>query len=178
MAFKKRKQRIYDEAALYEYAIGALGRRMRSVAEIKRLMRERVRLQEDGDTLIEKVVTRLKDDRYLNDASYAVSYSSFRKDNEKFGRARVVQDLKARGVHGDVINTAIASAYEETNEEQLARDFLSRKRLKKPTNQKEAARVFRTLARAGHSTRVIVRILKKWDVDDEVLTELESEAEG
>jgi regulatory protein len=176
MAFKKRKQRTYDEASLYEYAIGALGRRMRSVAEIKRLMRERVRLQEDGDALIEKVVARLKDDRYLNDANYAASYSSFRKENEKFGRARVVQDLKARGVHGDVIDAAISTAYGETNEEELARDFLRRKRLKKPTNQKEAARVFRTLARAGHSTRVIVRILKKWDVEDEVLTELESEA--
>ena len=175
MAFKKRKQRTYDEAALYEYAIGALGRRMRSVAEIKRLMRERVRLQEDGDALIESVVTRLKDQKYLNDANYAAAYSNFRKVNEKFGRNRVVQDLKSRGVHGDVINTAIANAYDETNEEQLARDFLARKRLKKPSTQKEAARVFRTLVRAGHSTRVIVRILKKWDVEDEVLTELESE---
>lgn len=175
MAFKKRKQRTYDEAALYEYAIAALGRRMRSVAEIKRLMRERVRLQEDGDALIENVVARLKDQKYLNDANYAATYSNFRKENEKFGRNRVVQDLKSRGVHGDVINTAIANAYDETNEEQLARGFLARKRLTKPSNQKEAARVFRTLVRAGHSTRVIVRILKNWDVEDEVLAQLEEE---
>jgi regulatory protein len=175
MAWKKRAQRIYDEPALYEYSIGALGRRMRSVAELKRLMRERVRGQEDGDTLIENVVARLKDERYLNDANYAASYSSFRKDNEKFGRARVVQDLKSRGVHGDVINAAISTTYDDTNDEKLAREFLQRKRLKKPTNQKEAARIFRTLARAGHPSRVIVRILKNWDVDDEVLTQLEEE---
>ena len=41
MAFK-RTQKIYDEDMLYEYAVGALGRKMRTVAELKRLMRERV----------------------------------------------------------------------------------------------------------------------------------------
>ena len=36
------------EAALYEYAIGALGRRMRTVAELKRLMHNRVEEGESG----------------------------------------------------------------------------------------------------------------------------------
>ncbi len=175
MAFK-RSNRVYDEEALYEYAVGALGRRMRSVAEIKRLMRTRVAKQENGDELIENVVTRLKDQKYLNDTTYAAAYSSFRKENEKFGRMRVVQDLKARGVHGDVIEKTVGAAYEGVNEEKLARDYLLRKRLKKPANQKEAARVFRSLVRAGFGTRTIVSILRKWDVEDETLTALEQES--
>ena len=56
----KRTRRTYDEAALYEYAMGALGRRMRTVAELKRLMRARVEGQPDGGVLIEAVVARLK----------------------------------------------------------------------------------------------------------------------
>ena len=36
----KRAPKIYDEAMLYEYAVGALSRKMRTVAELKRLMRE------------------------------------------------------------------------------------------------------------------------------------------
>ncbi len=175
MAFK-RSNRVYDEEALYEYAVGALGRRMRSVAEIKRLMRTRVAKQENGDELIENVVTRLKDQKYLNDTTYAAAYSSFRKENEKFGRMRVVQDLKARGVHGDVIEKTVGAAYEGVNEEKLARDYLLRKRLKKPANQKEAARVFRSLVRAGFGTRTIVAILRKWDVEDETLSALEQES--
>jgi regulatory protein len=175
MAFSRAKKKITDEAALYEYAIGALGRRMRSVAELKRLLRQRV--EEGGEALVEAVVARLKEQRYLNDAQYASAYSSYRRDNEKFGRRRVISDLKSRGVHGDVIEKAVAGAYSEVNDEQLARAFLRRKRLQKPCDQKQTARIFRTLARAGFTSKVIVSILKKWDVDEEVLTALESEPE-
>jgi SOS response regulatory protein OraA/RecX len=52
---------------------------------------------------------------------------------------------------------------------------LRRKRLHKPANQKEAARVFRQLARAGFGGKTIFAILKKWDVDEETLTALEEE---
>jgi regulatory protein len=174
----KRSKRVYDEESLYEYAVGALGRRMRTVAEIKRLMRSRVGDQPHGDLLIEVVVARLKQYKYLNDTMYAESYTRFRKENEKFGRLRVTQDLKAKGVHGDIVDSAVRSAYDDVNEEQLARDFLKRKRITKPENEKQAARVFRTLARAGFPSRVIFRILKKWDVDDETITALEEESSG
>ena len=172
----KRAQETYDEESLYEYAIGALGRQMRTVAEIKRLMRRRVGDQPHGNLLVEVVVARLKQQRYLNDTNYAESYVRFRKENEKFGRMRVVQDLKAKGVHGGIIESVVGAAYSTVNEEQLAREFLQRKRIAKPVGQKQAARVFRTLVRAGFSSRVIFPILKKWEVDDETLSALESEA--
>jgi regulatory protein len=171
----RRSRKTYNEGALYEFAIGALGRRARSVAELKRLMRQRVGTQDDGAQLIERVVARLKEAKYLNDSTFAAAYSSYRKDNEKFGRFRVVSELKAKGVHGDVIEQSVTAAYEGTNEETLARAFLKRKRLKKPTDQKQVARVFRALVRAGFGSRTAVRILKNWDVDEEVLSALESE---
>jgi len=37
-----RPKKVYTEAELYEYAVGALGRRMRTVAELKRLLRQKV----------------------------------------------------------------------------------------------------------------------------------------
>ena len=169
----RRAAKVYDEASLYEYAVGALGRRMRTVAEIKRLMRNRVSSQENGDALIEAVVARLKAQRYLNDTGYAESYSRFRRENEKFGRRRVVQDLKARGVHGDIIESVVSAAYDEVNEEHLARAFLSRKRITKPKDDKQTARIFRMLVRAGFASRTIFRILKAWDVDEETITALE-----
>ena len=176
MAFGRPKK-VFTEKELYEYAIGALGRRARSVAELKRLLRNKVEADTElGRTLVELIVVRLKDQGYLNDAKYAAAYSSFRRDNEKFGRMRVVTDLKAKGVHGDVIEKAVSSAYEEVNEEKLARDYLQRKRLRKPSDQKEAARIFRQLLRAGFGSKTIFAILKKWDVDEEMLTALENES--
>lgn len=177
MAFA-RPRKLYTEAELYEYALGALSRRMRSVAELKRLLRNRVEADtEFGQTLVELIIRRLKDNGFLNDAKYAAAYSSFRKDNEKFGRRRVVTDLKIKGVHGDVIEKAVDSIYEDVNEEKLARDYLRRKRLQKPKDQKQAARIFRQLVRAGFTSKIIFPILKHWEVDDETLTALEAESE-
>ena len=175
MTFARSKRLLSDEASLYEYAIGALGRRMRTVAELKRLMRDKVEDSEHGRLLIEVVIARLKEGKYLNDSQYAAYYSALRKDNERFGRRRVVSELKKRGVHEDVIDKAVSATYADTNEEQLARDFLKRKRLKKPSNEKETARIFRAMIRAGFGSKTIFAILKKWYVDEEVLTALEGE---
>ena len=115
MAFPRPKKKNYSEDELYEYAVGALARRMRTVAELKRLMRARVEEAESeyGQTLIELVIRRLKDQGYLNDSKY---------------------------------------------------------------DQKATARIFRQLARAGFGSKTIFAILKKWDVDDETLSVLESES--
>jgi regulatory protein len=176
VAFRKRaSNKVYDENSLHEYALGALSRRMRTVAELKRLMRMRVGKQSDGEELMDRVVSRLKDQKLLNDTNFATIYSTYRKDNEKFGSRRVVQDLKQKGVHGDVIAKAINAAYDGVDEQELARKFIARKRLKKPADQKQTARVFRMMVRAGFSTRAIIAILKHWEVDDETVMALEQE---
>src|SRR5258705_12246442 len=106
MAFPRPKK-VQTEDELYQYAVGALGRRMRTVAELKRLLRPRVEAEtEIGQTLVELVIRKLKDQGYLSDAKYAAAYSAFRRDNEKFGRRRVITDLKIKGVDGDVLDTA------------------------------------------------------------------------
>ena len=173
-----RPRKLEIEGELYEYAVGALGRRMRSVAELKRLLRRRVEADtEIGQTLVELVIRRLKDQGYLSDAKYAAAYSAFRRDNENFGRRRVITDLKIKGVHGDVLENAVDSVYGEVNEEKQARDYLRRKRLVKPKDKKETARIFRQLMRAGFGMKTIFGILKKWNVEEEVLGELEGEVE-
>jgi len=173
----ERSGKLKTEGELYDYAVGALARRMRSIAELKRLLRQRVDADtEIGKTLVELVIRRLKDQGYLNDAKYAAAYSNFRRDNEKFGRRRVIMELKAKGVYAELIEKAVDSAFADINEEKQAREFLRRKRLKKPLNQKQAARIFRQLMRAGFSTKTSFSILKKWDIDGEVLDALESQA--
>src|SRR5271165_2997197 len=178
MAFARPKKRFYTEDELYEYAVGSLARRMRTVAELKRLMRARIEDSESeyGKTLVELIIRRLKDQGYLNDSQYAASFSSLRRDNQKFGRMRIVTDLKTKGVHGDVIQKAVDAAFDGVSEEKQAREYLHKKRLEKPKDQKQAARIFRQLARAGFGTKTIFTILKKWDVDEETLSALEGES--
>jgi len=178
MAFSRPQRRTYSEDELYEYAVAALARRMRTIAELKRLMRARIEHPESeyGETLVELVIRRLKDQGYLNDSQYAAYFSSLRRDNQKLGRMRVITELKARGVHGSVIEKAVEAAYDGVSDEKQARDFLRKKRLRKPKDQKQTARIFRQLARAGFGMKTIFNILKKWDVDDETLSALEGES--
>ena len=146
---------------------------MRTVAELKRLMRTRVEQGESGNAKMDAVVARLKEQRYLDDASFAADYARLRQENARFGKRRVKQDLQIKGVHGDVIAKTLDAAYEGVDEEALARQHLERKGIRKPANEKETARVMRRLVAAGFSTGTIYKILKQWDASDDALTALE-----
>ena len=163
-----------NETGLYDYAVKSLGRRMQTEAELRRKMHQRVEPGEYGDAIVATVVIRLKDYGFLNDQSFAETFARLRHENEKMGERRVRQDLKQKGVHPDVIDETVSARYDETNEEALAREHLERKRIRKPANEKEAARVMRRLVAAGFSTGTIYRILRRWDVPEEALAALEN----
>lgn len=172
---KSAKPRAYlNEAGLYDYAIKALGRHMRTEAELRRLMRQRVEPGEHGDATIAAVAARLKEHGYLDDRSFAETYARLRQENEKLGARRVRNDLRQKGLRAELVETAVDAHYGNTDEETLARAHLERKRIKKPENEKEAARVMRRLVTAGFSTGTIYKILRQWDVSDETLAALES----
>jgi regulatory protein len=163
-----------NEKSLYDYAVKALGRRMRTEVELRRLMQARVEPGEHGEAAINTVITRLKEYGFLNDAAYAETYARLRQENEKLGSRRVRQDLKQKGVKADLIAETVDARYGATDEETLARQHLERKRIKKPENEKETARIMRRLVAAGFSTSVIYKILRNWDVPDETLSALDN----
>ncbi len=163
-----------DENSLYNYAVKLLGRQMRTVAELQRLLRRRIVPGESGQAALDAVIARLKEHRYLDDTAFAQDYAKLRQENSSFGRRRVHQDLIRKGVHAEVIAQSLDTAYDGVGEEALARRHLARKRIAQPKTNKDAARVARLLMRAGFSTSTIVRILKKWNVDEAAISALES----
>jgi regulatory protein len=162
------------EDDLFDYAVKLLGQQMRTVAEVKRLLRRRVEPGDSGEAKINAVVARLIERKYLNDTAYAQDYARLRQENASLGKRRVQQDLMRKGVQAPVISKTLEAAYESVDEEELARRHLERKRVKKPASQKEAARVARMLMRAGFGSSVIFRILRKWDIEEEAIAGLES----
>jgi regulatory protein len=147
---------------------------MRTEAELRRLMKARVEPDARGEAAMQAVLARLKEYGYLDDASFAETYARLRQENEKLGARRVRQDLQQKGVASGLIAETLDARYGQTNEEALAREHLERKRIRKPENEKETARVMRRLVAAGFSTGVIYRILRQWDVPDEALTALDN----
>ena len=165
---------ILNESGLYDYAVKALGRRRRTAAELRRLMSGRVERGPGGEGVVQAVIARLKEQRYLDDRSYAETFSRLRRENDKLGQRRVRQALGQRGVSSSIVDQVVTDSYATTNEETLARQYLERKRLRKPADEKETARIMRRLVAAGFSTGVIYRILRQWDVPDESLSALDN----
>ncbi len=172
---KSAKPRAFlNEAGLYAYAVKALGRSMRTESELRRLMRQRVEPGDAGETVISAVIARLKEQKYLDDAAFAETYARLRQENEKLGQRSVRQKLQQKGVSARIVSEAVEARYGGTNEETLARQYLERKRIAKPKDEKESARVMRRLVAAGFSTSTIYKVLRQWNVPDEILTALDN----
>lgn len=167
------------EAALYQYAVRALGRQMRTEVELRRLMSARAAAGDSGEAAVRSAIARLKEHGYLDDRAFAETYARLRHENEKHGARRVRQDLQKKGIHSELVNETIEARYgggsdeRLANEEKLAREYLDKKRIRKPENEKETARVMRRLVAAGFSTGTIYKILRQWNVAEESLAALE-----
>jgi regulatory protein len=147
---------------------------MRTESDLRRLMKARVEPGERGDEIIATTAARLKEYGFLNDVAFAETYARLRQQNEKLGQRRVRQDLAHKGVPKSIAAEAIEARYADTSEEALAREHLERKRLRKPENEKETARVMRRLVAAGFSIGVIYKILRQWDIPEETLAALDN----
>jgi regulatory protein len=172
MTFARPKRREpVGEAGLFEYAVGALARRMRTERDLRRLMKLRAEEGEAGMRAMDAVVARLKELGYLSDERFAEDYTRVRKEHEKFGKRRVQQDLMQKGVGKELVATTLETAYEDVDEVALARQYIARKRMKQPSGanaQKETVRAMNRLMRAGFSSRAIYKVLREWELPEEV----------
>jgi regulatory protein len=137
-------------------------------------MHQRVEPGPNGESVIDAVIARLKEYGYLDDKSYAETFARLRHENEKLGQRSVRQKLQQKGVSATIVDDTIEARYAGTDEEALARQYLERKRIHKPEDEKQTARVMRRLVAAGFSTTTIYKILRQWDVPAEALGALDN----
>jgi len=155
--FPKPRQ-IETESALYEAAIKILMRRAHSVSEMKKAL---IRRTADED-LIQKVIARLKQNGYIDDARYAKQFARQRTEGRKQGKFRVARDLRARGVPDRHIEAALEEAAQNTDEAGVVRQRIERKlrSYRGEIDERKLASLYRSLLRAGFSADVIRRELK------------------
>src|SRR6202034_542825 len=178
MAFARAKKREpVGEAGLFDFAVGTLARRMRTVRDLRRLMKARAEEGEAGERAMDAVILRLKEVNYLSDTRSAEDYTRVRKEHEKFGRRRVQQDLMMKGVEKELVASTLETAYEDVDEVALARQYIARKRMKQPSGenaQKETAQTMNRLLRAGFSSRAVYKVLREWELPEEAVEGLEA----
>jgi regulatory protein len=167
MAFAKARtaRPPLDAVGLLEFAVRSLSSKMKSVRDLRRRMKERAEPGEAGEAAMDAVILKLKELGYLSDERFAADYTRLRKENEKYGKRRVQQGLMQKGIAQELTQSTLATAYDEVDEVALAKEYVARKRMKKPEGEKEVARSMRRLVGAGFSTQTIWKVLRGWGAE-------------
>lgn len=162
MPFRAPKKRDpLTEPELMEYAVKSLATKMRSVRDLKRSMKLRAEPGAEGEAMIDRIIARLEEMRYLSDPRFAADFTRLRQDNQKFGRRRVQQDLSNKGIDKELAQATLDTAYNDIDEASLAMQYIERKRIKPPQDEKESARVLRRLVRAGFAVGTVFKVLRQ-----------------
>jgi regulatory protein len=162
--------------ALMEYAVRSLASRAQSSGEIREKLRRRAVRVADVDV----VLGRLKDLGYLNDKRFADSFASWRRENDGFGKTRVLRDLMARRVAPAVAKQAAEAAYKSVDETAMIEKFLERKYRGKDLGallqeEKHLASAYRKLRAAGFAMGNSIRVLKRYAAEAERLEEMKED---
>ncbi|HVV45533.1 MAG TPA: RecX family transcriptional regulator [Bryobacteraceae bacterium] len=171
---EKRAARRLDAAALWSYSLRILGGRAHSTGELRQKLARRAADEND----VESTIARLKDCGYLDDRRFAEGYAAARLSNDKFGRARVIHDLRQRRVAPPLAERTVQHVYQEVDEEGLIEAWIRRKYRMEPREglfqeDKDLASAYRRLLRAGFRTGDILRVLKRFAKNPALLDDFE-----
>jgi len=177
MPFARRKAREpLSEPELFDYAVKSLGARMQSVRDLRRKMQDRAEPGEEGAAMIDRILAKLQEMRYLSDERYAADFTRLRQENRSLGRRRVQQDLQQKGIAADLISTTLDEAYNDLDEQALVRQHLERRRIPAPTDEKSTARVLRRLTAAGFSSKSIFAVLRSLKSGEAAIEKAEAQS--
>jgi regulatory protein len=156
--FGKPRQ-LETEAQLYDAAIKILMRRAHSVSEMKKALARR----SEDDKLVRNVVERLQRENLIDDARYAKQFVRLRTDSRKQGQFRIARDLRARGVPGRHIETALKEAAADSNPAAVIRQRIERKLRLTPgaIDERKLASLYRSLLGAGFPSDLIRKEIQR-----------------
>lgn len=166
----ERRSKRLDAAGLWEYALKSLGGRAQSTGELREKLRRRA--EREGD--VDAILSRLRQSGYLDDKRYAESFATSRLSGEKFGRTRVIHDLRQHRVAPALAERTVEKVYQNVDEEALIEEWI-RKKYRMATReslfaeQKDMAAAYRRLARAGFRSGEILKALKRFAKNPDLL---------
>lgn len=170
----QRRPKPLDRTALYEYALRSLSGRAQSIGEL----REKLRRRAAESDQVEDVLAQLKENGYLDDRRFAEGFAAARLNSEKFGSSRVVRDLRQRRVAPTLAEGTVKHVYEGVDESVLIEEWIRRKFRTAPREglfqeEKDLASAYRRLVRAGFRTGEILRVLKRFAANPDLLDNFE-----
>ena len=138
--------------SLRDRALRYLAQREHSRAELARKLGPHAQSEDELEAVLDALTAnrQLSDERYADARSHQLS--------KKYGSARILHDLKSRGVDGDLAKQTAALA--RGGDLERARDIWRRKFRSPPANREDRARHMRFLQSRGFSFDVIRAVLE------------------
>ena len=133
-------------------ALKALGRREHSRQELRAKLEPFAEDPDELDALLDELGKR----GWLSEARFVEQLTTTRR--RKFGAARIVHELRQKGVSDDAIGAAQAQL--KAGEVEAARAVWKKKFGKLPRSLSERGKQSRFLASRGFSAEVVQRVLK------------------
>lgn len=156
-------------AKTFQRAAKLLAAKPRSVSDLReRLLQSRYA----NKTVVEEVITRLREYGYLDDQHFAFSFASNKVKQKPTGRRRLERDLMMKKVDRAVADEALDLVFAETPEEELIERAIEKRiRLRgRPTSRLEAKSLFDHLLRQGFPFELVsdkVRAVSRSVAEDE-----------
>ena len=135
-----------------------LSRRPYAVEELRRALEKKF----PDSTEIPRVLARLRELRYLDDAKFAESYASSLARVRNYGRHRIRRELKSKLIDYNVIDRAVENAFTSVNERELLERTVDKKirTLRKPLTRARLASLCQSLIRRGFRADDLMKTIR------------------
>ncbi len=149
-----------DLAAAKQRAYRLLSMRPHSQKELENKLRDKG----FPAPIIKEALEKLRDLKYLNDASFAMQWARNLAVNKLWGNRKISADLREKGISDRLISDSVASARYELSEEEAIEILIKKKAArKKPAvmDAREKQRIFQSLMGRGFPPGLIFNKLGK-----------------
>lgn len=141
--------------ALLEYAFNLVAKKRYTAAGLKKKLSDNIKKREGNwpIELLDKVLDRLLELKYLDDLQYAKDFVSDRLRFKPRGKMMLVQELRKAGVGKEVISEVFAGDFDES---EAAKAVFEKNARKFDSKQK----AFAFLMRKGFRQDVVYKVIK------------------
>jgi regulatory protein len=154
----------YDEFNFgKKIAYNFLNYKPRTEKEIRKKLKEK----KISESSIAKIITILKDLKYLDDNQYAKQYLEEKLANNPKGKRVIAMKLAEKGINREVIKSVVDTSYNEETEIKKAKELLAKylKKVRAKSGLDKRQKCYRYLLSRGFDYEIVKEVCKTEDTD-------------
>lgn len=145
-----------DFKEAYTFATDLCAKQERCSSQI----REKLAKLDTEKEVVDEVIAKLNSERFLDDLRYATYYAKDKYRFEKWGRLKIIYNLKQKKLDSSTISEAL----NEIDDEQYISNLLqiienAKRKIKEPNDYKKRSKIARLVVSKGYESTLIFKYL-------------------